>query len=290
MEEHMDIAFLGLGIMGSRMAANLSAAGHTVRVWNRSSDKAQALASAGCIPCATPVEAVEGVQLAITMLADPPALESVAHEGGLLAAMPQNCLWVDCSTVDPDTSRRLGAEATSRGLRFLDAPVSGSLGAAAAGKLIFLVGGDAQDLDQARPALEAMGVRIVHAGPVGAGSALKLVNNLFLAQTQAAWSESLGLATKLGLSIETVHDAVLPSHVAPGFLTFKRPKLEAREWSPEFPLRLALKDIRLALACAREAGLELAQANTCEQLYSKAFDRSLGDLDISAIHEVVSGL
>lgn len=286
----MDIAFLGLGIMGSRMAANLAAAGHTVRVWNRTAAKAQALAGTGCIPCSSPTEAATGVQVAITMLADPPALESVALDEGMLAALPDNALWIDCSTVDPDTSRHMGAQAATRGVRFLDAPVSGSLGAAAAGKLIFLVGGPTEALEEARPVLEAMGVRIVHAGPVGAGSSLKLVNNLFLAQTQAAWSESLGLASKLGLSLETVHEAILPSHVAPGFLTFKRPKIENQEWSPEFPLRLALKDIRLALACADEAGLELPQARTCEHLYRKAFERSLGDLDISAVHLVASGI
>jgi len=286
----MDIAFLGLGIMGSRMAANLAAAGHTVRVWNRSPEKALALASHGCRPCDTIAEAVAGARIAFTMLADPPALESVAREGGLLANLEPGALWIDCSTVDPETSRRLGTEAVSRGLRFLDAPVSGSLGAAATGKLIFLVGGPTEDLEEARPVLETMGVRVFHAGPVGAGSSLKLVNNLFLAQAQAAWSETLGLATRLGLSLETVHDAILPSHVAPGFLGFKRPKIEARDWSPEFPLRLALKDIRLALACAQATGLELPQATACEALYARAFDRDLGDLDISAVHEVASGI
>lgn len=286
----MDIAFLGLGIMGSRMATHLAAAGHAVRVWNRSPDKAEALASHGCTPCGTIAEAVAGARIAFTMLADPPALESVAREGGLLAHMAPGALWIDCSTVDPETSRCLGAEAVSRGLRFLDAPVSGSLGAAASGKLIFLVGGPAEELEEARPVLETMGVRVFHAGPVGAGSSLKLVNNLFLAQAQAAWSETLGLATRLGLSLETVHDAILPSHVAPGFLGFKRPKIEARDWSPEFPLRLALKDIRLALACAQAAGLDLPQATACESLYARAFDLDLGDLDISAVHEVASGI
>lgn len=285
----MEIGFLGLGIMGARMAANLAKAGHVVRVWNRSPAKAHELASQGCVPCEDLADGVRGVQVAVTMLADPAALRETVLDRGMLEAMPEGSLWIDCSTVDPETSRALAAEADRRGIRFLDAPVSGSLGAAANAKLVFFVGGDASDIAFAAPLFEAMGMRTVHAGPRGAGATLKLVNNLFLAQAQAAWSETLGLADRMGLATEVVHDAVLPTHVAPGFLTFKRPKIEARDWSPEFPLRLALKDIRLALAAAHEHGLDLVQAQACERLFAEASLRGFGDADISAVHEVASG-
>jgi len=284
----MDVAFLGLGIMGSRMAANLAKAGHRVGVWNRSPGKAVALAEAGCAPFASLTDSVHGVEVAVTMLADPAALREVVLAGGMLEAMPKGSLWIDCSTVDPDTSRDLAAEADRRGIRFLDAPVSGSLGAAANAKLVFFVGGEASDIAAAAPLFEAMGARTVHAGPRGAGATLKLVNNLFLAQAQAAWSETLGLANAMGLSTGTVHDAVLPTHVAPGFLAFKRPKIENADWSPEFPLRLALKDIRLALAAARGHGLDLSQATACESLYAKASAEGHADADISAVHVVAS--
>jgi len=284
----MNIAFLGLGIMGSRMAANLAAAGHTVRVWNRSHDKALALSDKGCVPCESLTDSVNKVEVVFTMLADPSALREVALGQDMLDAMPAGSLWIDCSTVDPTTSRFLAEQAREREIHFLDAPVSGSLGAAQNAKLIFLVGGDASDIATARPLFEAMGVRTVHTGPHGSGSSMKLVTNLFLAQAQAAWSEGLGLANTLGLSTESVHDAILPTHVAPPFLSFKRPKIENHEWSPEFPLRLALKDIRLALACAAEADLELSQATACESLFAKAFARGHGDDDISAVHEVAS--
>lgn len=284
----MDVAFLGLGIMGSRMAANLAKAGHSVRVWNRSPAKAHELAAEGCVPCEDLTECVRGVQVATTMLADPAALRETVLSRGMLASMASGSLWIDCSTVDPDTSRDLASHADARGIRFLDAPVSGSLGAAANGKLVFFVGGEAADIASTAPLFAAMGMRTVHAGPRGAGSTLKLVNNLFLAQAQAAWSETLGLANRMGLATSLVHDAILPTHVAPGFLTFKRPKIEARDWSPEFPLRLALKDIRLALAAAGEEGLDLTQAKACEALFAKALDQGFGDADISAVHEVAS--
>jgi len=285
----MDVAFLGMGIMGSRMAARLAAAGHAVRVWNRTPEKAAALAEAGCALAASPRKAVEGAQTVFTMLADPEALRQVAFGvQGFLDSMEPGTMWVDHSTVDPTTSRQLGANATNRGLRFLDIPVSGSSAAARDGKLVFFAGGSAADLEMVAPLLSAMGTRIVHAGPVGAGASLKLVNNAFLAQVQAGWSESLGLAESLGLSAQVVHDAILPTHVAPAYLGFKRAKIEGRDWTPEFPLKHALKDVRLALASAREAGLVLHQLEASEQLYSQAASQGWGDSDFSAVHEVAS--
>jgi len=285
----MDVAFLGIGIMGSRMAANLAKAGHKVRVWNRTPEKAAALAEFGCSLSASPRRAAEGAQVVFTMLTDPEALRQVAFGAqGFLDAMTPGAYWVDHSTVDPSTSRQMGANATNRGLRFLDAPVSGSSGAAAAGKLVFFVGGDVADLEKVSPLLLAMGTRTVNAGPVGAGAALKLVNNAFLAQTMAAWSESLGLAERLGLSSTMVQDAILPTPVAPAFLGLKRAKIEARDWAAEFPLKHALKDIRLALAAARESGLHLRQLEVSEELYAQAASEGFADSDISAVHEVAS--
>lgn len=285
----MDVAFLGMGIMGSRMAANLAKAGHSVHAWNRTPEKAAALAESGCFLAASPRRAVEGAEVVFTMLSDPEALRQVAFGAqGFLDAMTHGSFWVDHSTVDPATSRQVGANAVNRGLRFLDIPVSGSSGAAAAGKLVFFAGGDASDLEKVSPLLLAMGGRIVHAGPVGAGAALKLINNSFLAQAQAAWSESLGLAEQLGLSARTVHDAILPTHVAPAFLGLKRAKIEGRDWTPEFPLKHALKDIRLALAAARESGLHLRQLEASEEIYAQAASQGFGDSDISAVHEVAS--
>ena len=285
----MDVAFLGTGIMGSRMAANLARSGHSVSVWNRTPEKCAPLAEAGCRVANSPALAVAGARVVLTMLSDPEALRQTAFgDTGFLEALDPGSLWIDHSTVDPDTSRQMGQSAKARGVRFLDAPVSGSSGAAAGAKLIFFVGGSPEDLQEAAPLLSAMGSRVVHAGPIGAGATLKIVNNLFLAQAQAAWSESLGLALRLGLDMRTVHDAILPSHVAPPFLSLKRAKVENGEWSAEFPLKHALKDIRLALAAARDKGLLLRQLEAAESLYSDAASRGMGDLDISAVHQVAA--
>lgn len=285
----MNVAFLGLGIMGSRMAVHLAKAGHSVRVWNRTPEKAAKLSSSGCLLAASPRLAVAGAEIVFTMLADPESLRQVAlGTQGFLDSLPPGTLWVDHSTVDPRTSRQMGANAINRGCRFLDAPVSGSSSAATNAKLIFFVGGEASDVAEVEPLLLSMGVRVVHAGPIGAGSAVKLVNNLFLAQAQVAWSEALGLATKIGLTEDIVHEAILPTHVAPAFLGFKRGKIEAREWSPEFPLKHALKDIRLALQAGSDSGVDLTQLRATESIYAEAVRQGLGDSDISAVHEVAS--
>ena len=138
----MQIAFLGLGIMGSRMAANLLKAGHPLTVWNRSAEKAEALRPLGAQAAASPAEAVRGADVVFTMLSTPAAVEAVAlGEGGFLPAMQSGALWVDCSTVDPDFSRRMAAEAAGRGLRFMDAPVAGSKAPAEAGSCAFWLAG-----------------------------------------------------------------------------------------------------------------------------------------------------
>jgi 3-hydroxyisobutyrate dehydrogenase-like beta-hydroxyacid dehydrogenase len=285
----MNLAFLGIGIMGSRMTANLVGAGHSVRVWNRTRKKLVPLEEIGCVVADTPRAAVEGADVVFTMLADPQALEQVAlGPDGFLDGLSGRCTWVDHSTVDPATSRRMGAEAANRGVRFLDIPVSGSSGAAQNAKLVFFAGGEKDDLERVTPLLSAMGSRVVHAGSVGAGTTLKLVNNLFLAQAQAAWSEALGLASRLGLPEGIVHEAILPTHVAPAFLGFKRAKIEKRDWTPEFPLKHALKDVRLALAAAKESGIDLPQLAASERIYAQAVLQGLGDSDISAVHEVAS--
>lgn len=280
----MNVAFLGLGIMGSRMAAHLVHATHQVRAWNRSPEKTAALQSLGALPAASVTEAVQDAQIVFTMLATPEAVRAVASQ--ILSSLPSGRLWIDCSTVGPEASREMAALAKAKGVRFLDAPVAGSAGPAAAAQLVFQVGGEAADIEEARPLLTAMGSRIVHAGPTGAGSSLKLVNNLLMAQELAAWAETLGLAEALGLPRELVEDAILPSHVAPAYLGSKRAKIDAREWSPEFPLKHALKDIRLALTEADKAGLGLAQATACEKLYAAAQTKGLGDSDIAAVCDV----
>lgn len=280
----MQIAFLGLGIMGSRMAANLLKAGHPLTVWNRSAEKAEALRPLGAQAAASPAEAVLGADVVFTMLSTPAAIEAVAlGEGGFLPAMQSGALWVDCSTVDPDFSRRMAAEAAGRGLRFMDAPVAGSKAPAEAGKLRFLVGGKAEDLEQVRPLLEKMGSDIVHAGETGMGSALKLVNNLIMVQGLVAFCEGLVLGQALGLPRTLIFDALVGQAVVPGYIGGKRAKLENQEYSPEFPLRWAQKDLHLAAAAAFEAGVALPQTNIAKEIFRLADRAGLGEKDLTAV-------
>ena len=179
----MRIAFLGLGIMGSRMAANLLKAGHSLSVWNRSPGKDETLVEAGARRAVSPADAANGADVLVSMLSTPEVVEQTAlGEAGFLAALPQGALWIDSSTVNPSFSRRMAQACAEHGLRLLDAPVTGSKAAAESGQLVFLVGGVEADLETARPLFEVMGRAVIHVGVSGMGSALKVVNNMLAAQ------------------------------------------------------------------------------------------------------------
>src|ERR1700722_4539957 len=205
----MKIGFIGLGIMGSRMAANLLKHGHTLVVSNRTRAKAEALLADGATWADSPAALAEQVKILFTMLARPDTVEEAAlGEDGFLSRLAKGRMWVDCSTVDPSFSKKMAAEANARGVHFLGAPVTGTKGPAAQAKLIFWVGGDAPDLESCRPLLECMGSRIVHCGGQGMGASLKMVMNQVLGTELAAFSEGLILGQSLGLSREILFDAL----------------------------------------------------------------------------------
>jgi 3-hydroxyisobutyrate dehydrogenase/glyoxylate/succinic semialdehyde reductase len=196
----MKIGFIGLGIMGSRMAANLRSAGHTVLVHNRTREKAEHLLSLGAKWAASPADVALEAETVFTMLAPPEAVRQAALGGdGFLRALAPGRLWVDCSTVDPSFSREMAGKARESGIRFLDAPVTGSKDFAADAKLTFWAGGEAADLEACRPLLECMGNRVIHCGGQGMGSSLKMVMNQMLGTVMAAFSEGLVLGEALGL-------------------------------------------------------------------------------------------
>ena len=177
----MKIGFIGLGIMGSRMAANLQKHGHSLVVFNRSRDKADPLIAGGASWADSPASLAPPVEVLFTMLAHPDAVaEAALGKDGFLSQLGAGRLWVDCSTVDPSFSRKMAAAAQSRGIRFLGASVTGSKGPAAQAKLTFWVGGEAADLEACRPLLECMGNKIVHCGGPGMGASLKMVMNQLL--------------------------------------------------------------------------------------------------------------
>ena len=280
----MKIAFVGLGIMGSRMAANLLRAGHELSVWNRSAAKAQALVKAGARLASTPADAARHAEIAFTMLANPDAVTAVAlGPDGFLGALPRGATWVDCSTVTPSFSRRMAEEAAARGVRFLDAPVAGSLLVAEKGELTFLVGGAEKDLEACRPLLSVMGKTIRHVGATGMGSSFKLVNNMLLGNAMAAFSEALALGEALGLSRGMLLDALIGSAVTAPFLAGKKEKLATGRYETEFPLRLMHKDLQLVSAAAYELGVPLPATHAVKELFSQAAARGLADVDFSGI-------
>ena len=286
----MRIGFIGLGIMGSRMAANLQKGGHCLVVYNRTREKAEPLLSRGAIWADSPAALAPQVELVFTMLAHPGAVEQAAlSEDGFFWHLETGQTWVDCSTVNPSFSKKMAALAQTQGLRFLGAPVSGSKGQAALAKLTFLAGGEAADLEACRPLLECMGNRIIHCGGHGMGAALKMVMNQLLGTAMAAFAEGLVLGESLGLSREVLFEALLGGPAAAPFLALKRERIESGDFEQaDFQLRWLQKDLHLAAVSAYETGVSMPLTNAAKELYRMAIRAGHGDQDFSAIHHYLA--
>jgi 3-hydroxyisobutyrate dehydrogenase/glyoxylate/succinic semialdehyde reductase len=275
--------------MGSRMAANILQDGHELVVFNRSPEKAAGLVAQGARLAATPEDLAGSCRLVFTMLATPEAVEAVATgPQGFLKALPGDSLWVDCSTVNPSFTRRMASQARKMGLRFLDAPVAGSLVPAERGELTFYVGGEEADLQQVRPLLALMGKTVVHVGGIGQGVAMKMVNNLLLGQAMVAFAEALRLGTTLGLAEATICQTLLPGPAAAPFLRGKEARILGRDFSPEFPLELMHKDLHLASLTAYEGQAALPALQIAKELYALAKQQGLGASDFSAVYRVLN--
>ncbi len=286
----MKVGFIGLGIMGSRMAANLQKKGHELVVYNRTRQKAESLIAQGAVWTPTPAEVAEKTAIVITMLSKPDAVAETALLGkyGFLHRLPANSLWIDCSTVNPSFSRLMASEAKQRKIRFLDAPVAGSKGPAGRGELIFFVGGEKADVEEARPLFEAMGTSVFHMGGQGMGTAMKMVNNIMLALDMAAFSEAIVLGESLGISKEQLMNALLSSPVTAPLLAFKRSKIVEGKFDAEFPLQWMHKDLQLASDTAYETGVALPLANLAKEIFALAVKNGLGELDFSAVYKILS--
>jgi 3-hydroxyisobutyrate dehydrogenase/glyoxylate/succinic semialdehyde reductase len=285
----MKIGFIGLGIMGSRMAANLLKKGHEIVVYNRTKEKANALIAQGALWADSPAEVAKHVNILFTMLSRPDAVAETALLGkrSFLETLLPNSLWVDCSTVNPSFSKLMAGEAKARGVRFLDAPVAGSKGPAESGQLLFFVGGDKADVETARPLFEAMGKAVFHLGGHGMGSAMKMVNNIMLNAAMTAFSEAVVLGESLGIPKATMLDTLANSPVVAPFLHLKRQKIEQGTFEVEFPLQWAHKDLHLAVETAYEAGVAMPVVNAVKEVYALALRRGLGEQDFSAVYEVL---
>jgi 3-hydroxyisobutyrate dehydrogenase-like beta-hydroxyacid dehydrogenase len=289
------VGFIGLGIMGSRMAANLQARGYKLIVFNRTRDKAEALLRGGATWGETPVGVADEADVVFTMLANPEAVEATAlgpravdaaafGKDGFLRTMRPGSIWVNCSTVNPSFARRMAEEARANGVRYLDAPVAGSKDVAAAGELLFLVGGDAFDLEACRPLLSSMGKRIVHVGGPGLGSALKMVNNLLGAVAMAAFAEGAALGQALGVPRQTLFDVLLGGPMVAAVVAAKRTKIEREDYEADFSMRWMQKDLHLASISGYEADVPLPVVNATKEMYKLAMREGYSDQDYGAIY------
>jgi 3-hydroxyisobutyrate dehydrogenase-like beta-hydroxyacid dehydrogenase len=286
----MKIGFIGLGIMGSRMAANLQKHGYDLVVFNRTRAKAQSLLDKGASFAESPAKLAEQVDVVFTMLAHPDAVEQAAlGRNGFLTHLKPNALWVDCSSVNPSFSKKMAAAATARQIRFVDAPVTGSAPVAAEAKLIFWVGGDAVDVEEVRPLLLCMGSKIVHAGGHGMGTSMKMVINLLLGTGMAAFAEAMALGQGLGLSQKMLFDSLLSTPPVAPFLALKREKIESGKYDAEFPLRWMQKDMHLAAVSAYETGVAMPLTNITKEVYRLAMRGGHDAEDFSAIYEFTTG-
>ncbi|MEC3909188.1 NAD(P)-dependent oxidoreductase [Sphingobium sp. CR2-8] len=282
----MKVAVLGLGLMGGGMARQLLAAGFDVAVWNRSPDKATPLADAGARIAATPADAATGAAIVVAMLADDSVSRTIwTGPDGALAAMEGEAIAIDSSTLTDAWATELADLAARQGIRFLEAPVTGSRDQAAQGALRFLVGGDAATLADARPAFDAMGSAIVHLGPVGSAATMKLANNFLCGVQAASLAEAIALLEKRGLDIEQALSILTDG--APGSPMVKgvgRRMLD-RDYQPHFMVPLMAKDLGYAAQALSDVGIISAIAQAARARYVEADVAGEGKRDIAAIVE-----
>ncbi len=274
----MRVAFLGLGIMGRPMAANLVKAGHEVTVWNRTPKDVE-----GAKTAASPADAARGAEVVWMCVSDTKAVESLLFgPQGVEASLADGMVVVDSSTISPTATLKFSDRLRSRGVSYVDAPVTGSKVGAESGTLIFIVGGDEGVVEKLRPLFSAMGKVFFRMGDTSKGQAAKLAMNLQIALIYEGFAEALTLATKLGVSAETMMPLIQASMVKSGVVEYKAPFVLKRDFSPNFPLRLMYKDIKLALEAAKEARVKLPGLETVEEVYEVAVEDGHQDEDYAA--------
>jgi 3-hydroxyisobutyrate dehydrogenase len=277
---------MGLGLMGAGMARNLLAKGFQVSVYNRNPAKSEPFAESGARVAGSPREAAEGAEFVISMVADDAASRAVwLGENGALAAMARGSVAIESGTVTVGWIRELSAAAAERGIEVIDAPVTGSRIQADAGQLLFLMGGSEAALERARPVLAAMSRDIVHVGPSGSGTLLKLVNNFLCGVQAASLAEAIGMLEHGGLDRRKALDVLTAG--APGSPLVKTlvGRIESGDYSPHFAVQLMRKDLTYAHKEAGGYGVALRTAEAAREVFGSAVEKGLGEKDISSVVE-----
>jgi 3-hydroxyisobutyrate dehydrogenase len=280
----MRVAFLGLGIMGRPMAANLVKKGFSVTAWNRTPGKSVE----GARMAASPREAAAEAEVVWICVSDTDAVEQVLFgEQGAAQALRPGAIVADSSTIAPSATLRFAERLRTQGVEFVDAPVTGSKIGAENATLIFIAGGREEALERLRPLFGAMGKQVVRMGDVGKGEAAKLAMNLQIAMIYEGFAEALLLARTLGVDQEALFTLIQSSMVRSGVVDYKMPFVRSQDFSPNFPLRLMHKDIRLTLEAARESGIRLPGLDRVQQVYAAASAAGMDDLDYAATLKVL---
>lgn len=282
----MKVTFIGLGIMGSRMAQNLLKGNLELTVFNRSQAAAQALKTHGAKVAESARAAVSEAEVVITMLSTPEVVEEVAFgEKGFVSNMQTGALWMDCSTVNPAFSVATGKKAEAADIAFLASPVAGSKGQAAAAQLVFFGGGKAEDIEKVKPLVELMGQKIMHLGDHAKGSALKMLVNGMLAQSMLIFAEAVNLGENMGLDKEFLLNMLPNLPVIAPFTQHKVAAMQEGDYTPSFPLEWMHKDVHLMTQTAYEHGTPLFLANATKEVFAAAKASGLAREDFSAVYK-----
>jgi glyoxylate/succinic semialdehyde reductase len=282
------IGFIGLGIMGSAIARNLILAGFDVTLFNRSAGKGAPLADLGATLVTTPQAVIEACPITFAMLADPAAAEAVCFgKQGVLAGITHGKGYIDMSTVDADTSRKIGAAVTAKGGRFLEAPVSGSRKPAEEGSLVILAAGDRSLYEEALPGFSRMGKKVLFLGETGNGATMKLVVNMVMGGMMAAFCEGLALGGKAGLAQADILEVLDAGALANPMFRLKGELITKNEFPVAFPLKHMQKDMRLAVNLGDRLGQPLFSTAAANESFKRALAKGFGDEDFSALYKAV---
>ncbi|GAC1438511.1 MAG: NAD(P)-dependent oxidoreductase [Solirubrobacteraceae bacterium] len=275
------IGFIGLGIMGSRMAACAARAGFEVAVWNRTRERAETwVAEHGGSVADSPAALAAGSRILVTMLVDGPQVQAVLTG----ADVPAGVLCVDCSTIGAAAARTIGGALAERGVSFIDAPVTGSAPRAQDGTLTIMAGGEAADVERARPLLEAMGSLVLHVGGLGDGQTIKVINNALAAANTQAVAEALRVGAAAGIDLDSLVAVLESGSGGSTMLSLKQAPIRARSYEPLFKLEHMLKDVQLCLEAARTP---FPAAESAAATLARAQARGMGELDFAALAEAL---
>jgi 3-hydroxyisobutyrate dehydrogenase len=280
----MRVGFVGLGTMGGAMAANAARAGFAVTAWNRTPGRATELLDLGVSMASSPAAVAAASDVVITIVSDTPDVDVVLFgPEGVAEGATEGSLVIDMSTISPSATRDFSERLAAKGVAMLDAPVSGGSEGAKKGTLSIFVGGEAADVERARPVLESLGTTITHVGPIGSGQAVKAVNQVILAGTYLGVAEGIVLAMKAGLDVDQVVGALSGGAAQSWVLANRSGRMKDNEYPLGFKVALHRKDLGIALEMARELGATLPVSAMCESIETQLMGEGHADDDMSAV-------